>query len=237
MQHWASGFPETFEIILDTATDQITYQYNTLSWPNFTTVGLENGTGTVGQLYSYANSANLVAGRAVQFTPGTGTAVNWGCDHALTITVSDDMDPVNVGQAITYKIHWNAIGFGGAPQATLTAAIPGNTTFVAASGGVTPSGGVLTWNLGSQRPGSEGSAWFTVTANSGPLATTSSTISDTSGESRTATETTTVSAPLAVGLADFNAAQAEATTLPLVAVIAMALLALVAGAAWQKRTN
>ena len=100
-----------------------------------------------------------------------------------------------------------------------------------------PAGGVLTWNLGSQRPMSEGSAWFTVTANSGPLATTSSTISDTSGESRTATETTTVEAPLAVGLADFNAAQPEATTLPLVAVIAMALLALAAGVAWQKRTN
>ena len=226
MQHWASGFPETFEIILDTATDQVTYQYNTLSWPAFTTVGLENGTGTVGQLYSYANSANLIGDHAVQFTPGTGTAVNWGCDHALTITVSDDTDPVNVGQAITYKIHWNAIGFGGVPQATLTAAIPGNTTFVAASGGVTPSGGVLTWNLGGQRPGSEGSAWFTVTANSAPLATTSATISDTSGESRTASETTTVTSPLAVGLAEFNAGQAEATTLPLVSVIAMALLGL-----------
>jgi hypothetical protein len=76
VQHWASGFPETFQIILDTATDTITYQYNTLSWPDFTSVGLENATGTVGQMYSYRNSANLVAGRAVQFTPGTGTAVN-----------------------------------------------------------------------------------------------------------------------------------------------------------------
>ena len=86
VQHWASGFPETFQIILDTAADTITYQYNTLSWPDFTSVGLENATGTVGQMYSYRNSANLAAGRAVQFTPGTGTAVNWGCDHALSIT-------------------------------------------------------------------------------------------------------------------------------------------------------
>ena len=61
VQHWASGFPETFEIILDTATDQVTYQYNTVSWPDFTSVGLKNSTGTVGQLYSYANSAGLVA--------------------------------------------------------------------------------------------------------------------------------------------------------------------------------
>ncbi len=237
VQHWASGFPETFEIILDTATDQVTYQYNTLSWPDFTSVGLENTTGTVGQLYSYRNSAGLAAGRAVQFTPGTGTAVNWGCDHALTITVADDRDPVDQGQAITYKIHWNAIGFGGAPQATLTATVPGNTTFVAASGSITPSGGVLAWNLGSQRPGSEGSAWFTVTANSGPVASTTATIADTSGESRTAGETTTIQVPLAVGLADFSAARSGAAGMQFAGVIAMALIALGAGFAWQKRSN
>jgi hypothetical protein len=237
VQHWASGFPETFEIILDTATDQLTYQYHTLSWPDRTTVGLENSTGSVGQLYSYSNSANLVAGRAVQFTPGTGTAVNWGCDHALTITISDDSDPVEQGDMITYKIHWNAIGFGGAPQAMLTASVPGNTSFVAASGGVTPSGGVLTWNLGNQRPGAEGSAWFTVIANSGPTATASAAISDTSGETGTASQTTTVTVPLAVGLADFSAARAGATGLPFVGVFAVALLALGAGLAWQKRSS
>ncbi|MFZ2358940.1 MAG: S8 family serine peptidase [Anaerolineae bacterium] len=236
VQHWASGFPETFQIILDTTTDTITYQYNTLSWPDFTSVGVENATGTVGQMYSYRNSANLAAGRAVQFTPGTGTAVNWGCDHALSITISDTTDPVEQGNTITYMIHWNSIGFGGAPNAQLTATVPGNTSFVSASGGVTPAGGVLTWNLGNQRPGAEGTAWFTVTANSGTQATASATISDSSGESRSASETTAIQTPLAVGLADFSAAQGGSSSVLLLGVIAMALLALATGFAWQKRT-
>ena len=236
VQHWASGFPETFQIILDTAADTITYQYNTLSWPDFTSVGLENATGTVGQMYSYRNSANLAAGRAVQFTPGTGTAVNWGCDHALSITLSDTTDPVEQGNTITYRINWNSIGFGGAPNAQLTATVPGNTTFVSASGGVTPVGGVLTWNLGNQRPGAEGTAWFTVTANSGPLATASATISDASGETRSASEITTIQVPLAVGLAEFSAAQSGSSSVLLLGVIAMVMLALAAGFAWQKRT-
>jgi subtilisin family serine protease len=236
VQHWASGFPETFQIILDTATDTITYQYNTLSWPDFTSVGIENATGTVGQMYSYRNSANLAAGRAVQFTPGTGTAVNWGCDHALSITISDDVDPVQQGDAYTYRINWNSIGFGGAPNVQLAATVPGNTTFVAAAGGVTPVGGVLTWNLGNQRPGTQGTAWFTVIASSGPLATASATVSDASGETRSASETTTIQVPLAVGLAEFSAGQAGSSSLLLFGVIAIALLALASGFAWQKRT-
>jgi hypothetical protein len=63
------------------------------------------------------------------------------------------------------------------------------------------------------------------------------TILDGTGETRTATETTTIEVPLAVGLADFNATQAGSTTPSLVAVIAVAMLALCAGFAWQKRTN
>jgi uncharacterized repeat protein (TIGR01451 family) len=235
VEHWASGFPETFQIILDTATDTITYQYHTLSWPDFSTVGIENAAGTVGQLYSYRNSANLAAGRAVLFTPASGNAVNWGCDHALSIYVSDTTDPVAQGDTITYVLNWNNIGFGGAPNAQVTATVPGNTTFVAASGGVTPVGGTLTWNEGNLRPGAVGSAWFTVTADSGMTATTSATISDASGESRSASEQTTIQAPLAVGLADFNAAQPSSNGPLLLGVVAMALLALAVGLAWQKR--
>jgi subtilisin family serine protease len=192
VQHWFDGFPETFQIILDTASGKITYQYNTLSNPEFTTAGVENSTGSVGQIYSFRNSANLVPGRAVQFTPGTGNAINWGCDHSLTLTASDDRDPALAGDNVTYFLRWNLNGFGGSPQTALTATIPAGSTFVAASGGVTPSGGVLTWNLGNQRPKARGTAWFTVSAGSGPLITTSATISDAAGETRTATQSTTV---------------------------------------------
>ncbi len=192
VQHWASGFPETFQIILDTATGQITYLYNTLSNPEFTTVGVENSSGSVGQTYSFRNSANLVPGRAVQFTPGTGNAINWGCDHALTLTLSDDADPVPPGATVSYNIRWSLTGFGGSPQTALTALVPANATFVSASGGVTPVGNVLTWNLGNQRPKARGTAWFTVTAGNGPLLTTSATISDAASETRNADQTTTV---------------------------------------------
>ena len=143
----------------------------------------------------------------MQFTPGTGTAVNWGCDHALTITVSDE----RTGQTSARRSPTRSTGTPSASAAAAgraTAAIPGNTTFVAASGGITPAGGVLTWNLGSQRPMSQGSAWFTVTANSGPLATTRPRSPlqrrDPHGHRNHHRHM-----QLAVGLADFNATQAE----------------------------
>jgi subtilisin family serine protease len=195
VQHWASGFPETFQIILDTASDQITYQYHTLSWPDFTTVGVENSTGSVGQLYSYRNSAGLVAGRAVQFTPASGAGVNWGCDHAFSLTLADNADPVAAGDTVTYRLDWNLVGFGGSPQASLSATIPANSTFVDASGGIVPVAGVLTWPLGDQRPQAQGGEWFRVTADSQTTLSTTATISDSGNEVRNASQTTTVSGP------------------------------------------
>lgn len=194
VQHWDSGFPETFQIILNTSTDTITYQYHTLSWPDFATVGVEDAAGGVGQMYSYRNSANLVAGRAVRFTPASGTAVNWGCDHAFTLTVADDVDPASVGDTIRYHIHWNTIGFGGAPQAVLTASIPAGTSFVDASAGAVPSGSTLNWPLANLRPQSQGDAWFRVTANSPGLVGTSVAITDAASQSRSAQTSTTISA-------------------------------------------
>lgn len=132
MQHWAGGFPETFEIILDlTSGAVLPYQYNTVSSPHFTTVGLEDSVGACRPLFSYRNSANLAAGRAHRalharnrYGPSTGDAI------ALSITIASGPVPVNTNETITYNIHWNNIGFGAAPGATLTATIPPNTTFV-----------------------------------------------------------------------------------------------------------
>lgn len=72
VEHWAWGNPETFQIILDLRTGAITVQYLTVSWPDFTTVGVEDSTGHHGVVYSYANSANLESGLAVRFTPVLG---------------------------------------------------------------------------------------------------------------------------------------------------------------------
>ena len=74
VEHWARGNPETFQIILDLATNAITLQYQTVSWPDFTTVGLENGDGSRGLPTSYANSANLTSGLAFTYTPVFGQA-------------------------------------------------------------------------------------------------------------------------------------------------------------------
>ena len=69
MEHWPYGNPETFQVILDLASGAITMQYQQVSWPDFTTVGLEDSAGRRGISYSYANSANLRPGLAVRFTP------------------------------------------------------------------------------------------------------------------------------------------------------------------------
>ncbi len=74
VEHWAWGDPETFQMVLDLATDEITLQYQTVSWPDFTTAGVENAAGDRGVVYSYANSADLAAGLAVRFSPVFGQA-------------------------------------------------------------------------------------------------------------------------------------------------------------------
>lgn len=72
VEHWSQGDPETFQTVLELETGEITLQYQQVSWPDFTTVGIENATGERGQVYSYANSANLEPGLAVRYTPVFG---------------------------------------------------------------------------------------------------------------------------------------------------------------------
>lgn len=75
VEHWASGYPETFEIILNLTDNTIKVQYETVSWPDFTTAGVESplvAGSTYATVYSYANSARLGNGRAVLYKPVTG---------------------------------------------------------------------------------------------------------------------------------------------------------------------
>lgn len=58
-----------------------------------------------------------------------------------------------------------------------------------------PVAGVLTWPLGNQRPQAQGSAWYRVVANSVSQINATATISDAGGETRSASQTTTVSGP------------------------------------------
>ena len=74
VQHWASGNPETFEIILNQNDGTILVQYHTVSWPDFANAGIENSDGSRGILYCYANNPPLTAGLAVKYTPFSGQA-------------------------------------------------------------------------------------------------------------------------------------------------------------------
>ena len=94
------------------------------------------------------------------------------------------------------------------------------------------AGGVLTWNLGALRPKSEGGAWFKVQAIVGPTASTTATLADTSGQSRAATDTTTIRQPTAVQLDTLATAPDAVRWAPLAG-----LLLLMAGAvALRRRT-
>lgn len=73
VQHWASGFPETFEIILNRNDGTILVQYHTVSWPDFSNAGIENADGSRGILYAYGLPTPLKDGLAVKYTPFSGT--------------------------------------------------------------------------------------------------------------------------------------------------------------------
>ena len=72
VEHWPSGDPETFEIILNPADNTIVLQYLQVSWPDFSSAGVENADGTRAVRYSYANVPPLRPGLAVKFTPFAG---------------------------------------------------------------------------------------------------------------------------------------------------------------------
>jgi len=82
VEHWSSGNPETFEIILDARDDTILIQYQQVSWPEFANVGLENSDGSRGVSYSYGNDPPLTPGLAVKYTPFLGPAPK--CEPTMT---------------------------------------------------------------------------------------------------------------------------------------------------------
>ncbi|MBK9055264.1 MAG: S8 family serine peptidase [Chloroflexi bacterium] len=169
VQHWASGFPETFQIILNLVTDEITFQYQTVSWPDFATVGLENSDGSVGKMYSYANSANLVNGRAVRLTPMAGNAVTWETATQLTdlaFTMTDAPDPAEVGETITYTLTVNNAGPNSATGVTVVDTLPAAVTYQSATpsqGSCMQANGFVTCDLGSVANGAAATVTIVVT--------------------------------------------------------------------------
>ena len=85
------------------------------------------------------NSSNNTATSSVPITPVT----------SLAITMSAAPDPVDVGSNLTYTIIATNSGPSTDPEATVIDTLPANVDFVSATGGATPSSGVLTLDLGS----------------------------------------------------------------------------------------
>jgi uncharacterized repeat protein (TIGR01451 family) len=188
VEHWASGFPETFQIVLNLVTDEITYQYQTVSWPDFATAGLENSDGSVGRMYSYANSANIVNGRAVRFTPMAGNAVNWEVATQvgdLTLTLTDTPDPVTVGDMITYTLTVNNGGPNSAADVTVVDTLPAGATYQSATpsqGSCMQANGFVTCELGSVANGAAATITLVVATTQTGTANNNAVVYATSGD-------------------------------------------------------
>lgn len=91
VQHWPDGRPETFQFQFDTVSKAVTVQYETVSDPGDSLVGIENSTGSVGTLASKANWPPLNNGMAIKMAPflgltGAHRQADVNCDGAVDVT-------------------------------------------------------------------------------------------------------------------------------------------------------
>jgi uncharacterized repeat protein (TIGR01451 family) len=96
--------------------------------------------------------------------PQTGPDVTTTVTAApvLNISKTDAPDPVTAGSNITYTISYSNTGNMNASGVVLQDNVPGNTTFVSATGGGTQAGGVVTWNIGALNASVSGSVQMVV---------------------------------------------------------------------------
>ena len=80
----------------------------------------------------------------------------------VSLNVSAAPDPVGVGSNLVYSITVSNAGPDAATGVVISNQLPAGVTFVSASGGATPSGGVLLLNLGSLAVGATNSAQIVV---------------------------------------------------------------------------
>ncbi len=124
------------------------------------------------------NSASITATN-VHTTPyplrdDTPTTIQ--SSHALTITKSDNPDPVLPGNLLTYTLFWEVGGDEPAPNVVVSDVLPlpyvsfnSCAPLPACQGETFPGSGVVVWNLGNRLPPMSGvtydSGWLTVTVN------------------------------------------------------------------------
>lgn len=138
VQHFPSGNPETFEIVLDLDTGAIRLQYLFVSDTSRTTVGVENAAGTSAVVHSYHELSMVYGGLALALYPVTGEHAHWQGEGWLQGTVSAAGDgPIEgatvqaegavLGAVVTFTtgIDGQYVGSLCADRYALTASAPG----------------------------------------------------------------------------------------------------------------
>jgi uncharacterized repeat protein (TIGR01451 family) len=97
---------------------------------------------------TYTDSATADSDEAIRAVTATADTVV-GAGAYLSIVKTDSPDPVTAGELVTYTLTVANAGPSDAEGVSVTDTVPSGTTFVSATGGVTPTAGVLTWNLGA----------------------------------------------------------------------------------------
>ena len=126
----------------------------------------------------------------------------------LSITMSGSPNPVYAGSSLTYTIKATNSGPSTDPAAVVTDTLPANVTFVSATGGATPSGGVVTLNLGSLAANASSTVTIVVTPTAAAAGSGTGTITNSavitgeynSNSSDSTSVNTTVNASTAIAL-------------------------------------
>ena len=106
------------------------------------------------------------------------TSVNPPPTSDLSIMMSGTPTHVDAGSNLTYTIVASNGGPSTDPDAVVTDTLPANVTFVSATGGATPSGGVLTLPLGSLAPHATSTLTIIVTPTAAAAGSGSATITN-----------------------------------------------------------
>jgi uncharacterized repeat protein (TIGR01451 family) len=89
VEHYPSGDPETFQIVLDLYTGKVTIQFQTVSDASEAVVGVENADGSEATQYAYADPVLIADSVAVDFYPMFSTPPPTGDPGELAGAVTD----------------------------------------------------------------------------------------------------------------------------------------------------
>jgi uncharacterized repeat protein (TIGR01451 family) len=153
---------------------------------------------------------NLASASAEGVTSNTDSETVNSPGADLSITKTDNPDPVVAGQNLTYTITVNNAGPSNATNVVVTDTLPAGVTFVSTSGCAGDPNGVPTCNLGTINAGGNKQYTVTVTVNAGTTGTLTNNVSVTSNtadpnaanNSASATTTVNASADLSITKTD-----------------------------------